>query len=526
MTIDDFSSWDLRDLEASLCRDSFADFVRLAWANSPRAATLGPLVWNWHLDAFCLHLEAVARGDLRNLLVNVPPGSTKTEVISVFFLPWVWTRNPGWRMIAASKIQPLADDASVKCREVIECEWYQETFVRGEWELRTDKNAKNDFANTLGGTRFATGVGGTVIGRHAHCILGDDLQDDKQSLGEWRATLEYWSGTLSSRALDPATVSKICVQQRLGKGDLSEAIIESKRFVHLCLPMRYGRGPAGTNVTRLPDGRELWRDPRTRPDELLNPRRYPEEQAQQEYVDKQMTYADGVGPHRYKAQFDQNPSDDEGGEISRRYWRFYQHPGYPATTRPAGCLTAEESPAVALPPAKKLAKILSMDTAVKEKESSDWSVAATLGVRGSDVFVLRLDRQKTDIVGLVRMLKAAIAADPDIRQKYVEDKSSGMQLLQLMKRGGDVGGVKFEPIAGLVAVDPGNVGKVERARIHTLPRVEAGQVYLPEGAPWTEDFVSEHAEFPSGTHDDQVDALSQGLSRVADTQRYAGIRDW
>jgi hypothetical protein len=159
----------IADLEASLCRQSLADFVRLAWANSPRAGTLGPLVWNWHLDAICLHLEALARGDIRNLLVNVPPGSTKTELISIFFLPWVWTWRPGWRAIFASKVDPLAIDASVKCREVIESDWYQETFVRGAWELRDDKNAKNDFANTVGGSRFATSVGGTIIGRHAHC---------------------------------------------------------------------------------------------------------------------------------------------------------------------------------------------------------------------------------------------------------------------------------------------------------------------------------------------------------------------
>lgn len=502
----------IADLEASLCRQSFADFVRLAWENSPRAATLGPLVWNWHLDAICLHLEALAHGDIRNLLVNVPPGSTKTELISIFFLPWVWTWRPGWRAIFASKVDPLAIDASVKCREVIESDWYQETFVRGAWELRDDKNSKNDFANTVGGSRFATSVGGTIIGRHAHCIVGDDLQDDKQTLSEWRATLAYWSGSLSSRAVEPATVSKICVQQRLGKGDLSEALIASGLFVHLCLPMRFGRGPANSNVTRLPDGRELWRDPRAKYDELLNPRCLPEDQAQQTYVTEKMTYGLGVGPLKYRAQYDQNPANAEGGEIKSAYWRFYKDKRYESTHRPPGCVTAETHPALPLP--EKVARIISADTAVKENQTADWSVVGAIAHAKADVYLTDLDRDRVAMPGLIKMFKTACARYPEARQKYIEDKSSGQQLLQLLKVGGEVDGVKFEATPGIVGVNPGTLSKVERTRIHLLPRAEAGQVYLPEGAPWLDAFVEEAAEFPFGDHDDQLDMLAQACSKL------------
>lgn len=512
----------IEDVEASLCRDSFADFVRSAWAHVPHLTSV-ELVWNWHMDAVCRHLEAVARGEVRYLLINMPPRSSKTELVGVFFLPWVWTWRPGWKAIFASLSKDGADETSVFCRTLVESEWYQDRFVKGRgpvvegrptdaWEMRSDKNRMGDFANTVGGGRFSTSVGGTVIGKGAHCIIGDDLQDDKGTPAEWRKTQAYWSGTLSSRADDPATVAKICVQQRLGKGDLSESLLASGLFTHLCLPMQFGEGPANSNVS-LVDGREFWRDPRAVRGELLNPRCYPPDLAEKTYVTEAQTYALGCGPVKYKAQYNQNPANDEGGEIRRTYWRFYRHPKHEGTHRPEGCVTADTHPAVALP--AKLAKILSADTAVKENQTADYSVVGALRHVDTRVFVWDLERERTEIPGLIRMFKRVSARNPDASQKYIEDKSSGQQLLQLLKRGGEVDGVRFEVEHGLVAVNPGSASKVERTRLHLLPRVEAGDVYLPEGAPWLDEFVAEHAQFPHGEHDDQIDMLAQGLSKLA-----------
>lgn len=514
----------IADLEASLCRESFADFVRLAWSHTPHLTSV-PLVWNWHMDAVCRHLEAVARGEIRNLLVNMPPRSSKTELVGVFFLPWVWTWRPGWKAIFASLSKTNADETSTFCRTLIESEWYQETFVRGAWEMRDDKNRVGDFANTVGGGRFSTSVGGTVLGKGAHCIVGDDLQDDMATPAEWRKTEAYWSGTLSSRADDPATVAKICVQQRLGKGDLSEGLIASGLFVHLCLAMQYGEGPANSNVS-LVDGVEFWRDPRTQRGELLNPRRYDPEIARRTYVEQPQTFALGCGPVKYKAQYNQNPANAEGGEIKVAGFRFYRDKRYESTHRPEGCVTAETHPAVALP--AQVARVISADTAVKENQTADWSVVGAIAHVKADVYLTDLDRARVAMPGLIKMFKQACARYPEARQKYIEDKSSGQQLIQLLKVGGEVDGYKFEATPGIVGVDPGRVSKVERTRIHLLPRVEAGQVYLPEGAPWLDAFVAEASEFPFGDHDDQLDMLAQACSKLGSTplERARDLGKW
>jgi predicted phage terminase large subunit-like protein len=285
------------------------------------------------------------------------------------------------------------------------------------------------------------------------------------------------------------------VQQRLGRGDISDRMLEHRPagLVHVRLPMEFD--PASACVT--PIG---WRDPRTQAGEMLNPRCDPPEVAR-EVVERAKSYATGVGPHKYKAQYNQDPSVETGGEVPRTMWRFYRHPKLSGTHRPEGCVTAAEYPAIDLP--RKLdGKILSMDTAVEEGEENDWTVIGSVAYAGALAFVgAWLDRQHVDIMGMERMLRAQAELEPDAGRKVVEKKASGTPLVQRLK--GEV--------RGLEAADPGRMSKVERMRLYALPSIAAGQVFLPEGAPWLDEFVAEWAAFPRGKHDDQIDFLTQGL---------------
>jgi phage terminase large subunit-like protein len=189
-----------------------------------------------------------------------------------------------------------------------------------------------------------------------------------------------------------------------------------------------------------------------------------------------MTYGLGVGPLKYRAQYDQNPANAEGGEIKTSYWRFYSDKRYESTHRPAGCVTAETHPAVALP--AQVARIISADTAVKENQTADWSVVGAIAHARADVFLTDLDRARVAMPGLIKMFKLACARYPDARQKYVEDKSSGSQLIQLLKVGGEVDGYKFDATPGIVPVDPGN-DQQGRAHAHPPATTRRGRSGLP-----------------------------------------------
>lgn len=501
------------DVVAEKCRRSFRYFVQKAWPNTPRLAAT-PLVWNWHLDCLADHMQAWAKGDIRYILFNQPPRSTKTELAAIFLPAWIWTWRPSWKAMFSSKIATLSTEASVFCRQLLEeSPWYQEMFVRGAWELRDDKNSKTDFANTQGGSRFATSLDGTAIGRGADGIIGDDLQDDKSAQSETlcKQVIEYWDGTLSSRANDAATVAKMYVSQRLSRMDLSNHLINSGRYLHVCLPTEYNpRRSCVTNVA----GREFFRDPRTQEGELLNPRCRPLD-VERQVVDDAKTPGTGMGPRKFEAQHNQNPSSETGGKYLRSYWRFYKPDGYaPSSTykRPDGCVSVEDFPAIPLP--AKLHKSLSVDTAVKPGRENDWTVVDTFGRYNALVFLLAHRRRKADIVGAIGMVKDALHEETDrttgkceIREKLVEDKANGSPLIQLL----------HSEIAGLIPIKPVD-SKEERAEAGVLPRLMAGQVYLPEGAPWLEEYVDESANFPDGDHDDCVDTLSQYCNHVGPTK--------
>lgn len=493
--------------------------MREAWPHVPHLNGV-KYVENWHVAAICEHLEAVAKGDIRYLLINQPPRSTKTELTGVFFLPWLWTWDPNWSAIFASVVASASTETSVRCRSLIESPWYQElhTFLRGpdkrilrdedgqpkHWEMRDDKNAKNDFANTVGGSRLATSIDAQIIGKGADLIIGDDLESDKTVQTETgrRNARDYWDGTLSSRAKKPSAVSKILVQQRLVKNDLSWHLMQSGLYVHLFIPTEYNPNRACVTVIK---GRE-WRDPRGVQGELLNPFLEAPEVATRTVAEAK-TYGTGMGPVKFAAQHNQDPKTEQGGAFKRLWWRFYKDTRWPAGGRPDGCATAEDAPAIDLPRELDLMYLQSVDSASKAKDKNDPTCAgigAYEKTSGARLFVRDVAHEKVEFEGLIKLVNSQRAAWKRCVTTYIEDKSSGIQLLQILKG----------RVPGVVPVDPGNASKEDRARLATLPRLEAGQIYLPEGAPWLEYVVGEHADFPNGEHDDSVDMLSQMLGKV------------
>jgi hypothetical protein len=207
------------------------EFVRQAW---PIVESSTPFVPGWHIDAIIDHLETVSRGQIRNLLINVPPRHMKSLLVAVLWPAWEWIRFPERRWLYSSYAASLSIRDSVKCRRLIESPWY-----RGLWGdrfvLTGDQNTKGRFDNNRSGYRIATSVGGAATGEGGDRIVCDDPNNvnEVESDSVRRATNEWFDVVMSTRVNDdPKTTAKVVVMQRCHEQDLAGTcwIVEDGRI--------------------------------------------------------------------------------------------------------------------------------------------------------------------------------------------------------------------------------------------------------------------------------------------------------
>ena len=222
---------DKHRLEASICRDSFYDFVQRFW----EVIIPEKPVWNWHIEVLCHHCQEVAervfagRPKTHDLVINVPPGTTKSTICSIMFPAWVWTRMPSARVISSSHSHALAMNLSRKSRDIVQSEKYTQLFPN--IRLRDDQNTKAHFENTQGGLRYAVGTDGTVIGYHAHFIIVDDPIDPQSAVSEaeLKSANRFISETLSTRKVDKAISVTVLIMQRLHQNDPSQMLLDESK---------------------------------------------------------------------------------------------------------------------------------------------------------------------------------------------------------------------------------------------------------------------------------------------------------
>lgn len=291
------------------CQRSLLTFFERAW----REIDPAPLKVNWHHEAIAAHLEAVTRGEIRRLLINVPPRTSKTILVNVCYPAWTWTRppksplsGPQVQFMCISYGQQLSAEIATLARRLITSEWYQ-----GLWgetvKLLDDQGRIVNFGTTAGGVRIATSMGGSTLGR------GGDIRiiDDPVSVEEANSRLETervnrtYREALQTRQTDPETSAEIVIMQRLGEDDLTGEILKRERrsVVHLCLPMRH-------NSTRHCTT-DWYDDPRFDDGELLWPEQFPKR-----VVDE---LEEDLGPYAFAGQMQQAPTP-RGGGIFKREW--------------------------------------------------------------------------------------------------------------------------------------------------------------------------------------------------------------
>lgn len=486
----------LDDVNRELAKRSLAEYIRQAWHIVEPA---NPYIHGWHIDAICDHLEAATRGEIRNLIINIPPRHAKSLLCCVFWQTWVWTTRPATRWLFSSYGENLAIRDSLKCRRIIAHPWYQRNF--GDmFNLTGDQNQKTRFDNDKTGYRIATSVGGMGTGEGGDFIVVDDplKQADAHSLPARESVIDWWDNTMSTRGNNPDKVVKVVIMQRLHEQDLTGHLLEKMKtdgehYEHLCLPARYETSVRVTSIG--------WRDPRTEPGQLLWPDRFtPDALARLE---------SSMSRYAVAGQLQQRPSPDAGGIFKKWNWRYWQPKGVKlppvvveVVDEVTSTVTLTEIEAVDLPSAFD-EMIQSWDCAFKDTQKSDFVAGQVWGRLGADRFLLDYYRDKADIVSTMSQVEKFTEKWPKTHAKLIEDKANGPAVMQILGK----------KITGLIAVEPEG-GKIARAHASS-PATESHNVYLPHPAlyGWVDTFRESCAIFPNGANDDDVDAFTQAMIR-------------
>ena len=470
-------------LTAEKARRNLHEFVVQAWhVLEPDT----PFVDGIHVRAICEHLQAVTEGRIRNLIVNIPPGHAKSLLTGVFWLAWGWIDRPESRWLFSSYREPLATRDSVKCRRLIESEWYQQRWG-SRYQLASDQNQKNRFENNKTGYRVVVPMSSGTGERGDYVIVDDPHSvDQAESDAERRSAIEWWNGSMATRLNDFSKGHKIVIQQRLHEADLTGDLLTRGGYELLCLPAEFE--PERQCSTSIG-----WTDPRTELGQLL----WPEKVSREDLENLKTT----LGSYRYAGQYQQRPSPAGGGMLKTYWWHFWKPRGADlppvAVKMPDGSI--EQRLAVELP-ASFDEQIQTWDMSFKGTSNADYVVGQVHAARGADRYLLDQVRDRMDLPATLLAVRRLSARWPAATLKLVEDKANGPAVIQSLRH----------EIAGFVEVNPEG-GKISRAAA-VSSQLESGNWYLPHPmlAPWVELLIGECGAFPAGSHDDQVGLEPRG----------------
>jgi predicted phage terminase large subunit-like protein len=447
---------------------SFRAYVEQAWSILEPTR---PFLPNWHIDLIGEHLEAVTAGKTTRLLINVPPRYMKSLLVSVLWPTWERIAYPSRRWIFTSYSEALSLKHSLDRRAVLQSDWYQSRWGKIV-QLAVDQNVKGEFANTARGAMIATSVGGSITGKGGDRIVIDDPHHPMQAESDIQreAALEYFRLTLSTRLDDRKRGAMVVVMQRLHERDLA-ARFQELEPVHVCLP---AEAETPTEIVFPCSGRIITRDTG---DILWPDREGRAELAQQKRL---------LGSAAFAGQYQQRPAPAGGLIFQRDWFQLYKE----------------------LPSGLEIAQ--SWDMAFKDKTDSDYVVGLIAGRRGADIYLIDRVKGQWAFSETCRQVEALVRRYPDAGAILIEDTANGPAIIDALTH----------RIPGIIAVSPEG-GKLARAQA-AQPRVEAGNVYLPNPRPygtliperaWVEDFLHQLTMFPRGMHDDDVDAFTQLLVR-------------
>ena len=468
----------LDEIVAQQCRNSFYRFFLEMW-ETIEAVDLVP---NWHIEYLCGQLQDVYETWERkegqpDVLINVPPGTSKSTTVTQLFPAWLWLKKPSIRIISSSYASSLSVAHAIKSRDCVTSPKFNQLFP-GWIEAKDDQDGKTDYRNTKGGQRFSASTGGAVTGNHADFILLDDpIKPDEASSEAGLKAAKKHMETLATRKTDKARTVTITVMQRLNELDPAGVLLASGQPLrHICLP-----GELTTDRKTGEVGKQV-RPPELRAhyvDNLLDPRRLSRPVLQ--------GLAVALGSYGYAGQVQQLPSPDEGGILKKAWFATVTWPDFEQQHPAAGPW------------------LFDADTAYTADQTNDPSALLASCYIGQTLYVRHASEMWLEMPELKMALPLLLARHGYTSQSrfFVEPKASGKTVVQELRSLTQLNVVEAPAPLG---------GKVERVNAAS-PFIQAGRVVLIDGA-WNDAFISQCAGFPTAAHDDMLDCLTQAIARV------------
>lgn len=460
----------------------FSEFVKAAW---PVIEPGTKLRWNWHLDAICDHLQAITESRLKpRLIINVPPGSSKSTIVAVLWQAWEWGPRGlrHHRFVSTSfELENVKRDTR-KTRDLIMSEWYQALWP----EVAMKRAGETSFANSDTGSREGVAFA-SVTGKRGDRLVVDDphsLKGAESDVQRVNTTRLFIEGGLN-RTNDPITSAIVVVMQRLHQDDLTGALLAQQfGFVHLFIPMEFEPArrcetPLQVDDPMVPGGKakKNWSDPRSYEGELMDPGRVPESAVETLKL---------AGEYMWNGQYQQRPAPREGGLFKVDQISI-----------------VDSAPAGGKP-------VSAWDIAASKKRTSPFTVRVRMKrVRGV-VYIDDVRRERKFPNEVEEMIEKAAADD-------------GHGVLQALPQDpGQAGKAQKMRFAELLAgydfrITPETGSKEDRARPFAA-QVGAGNVRLVRGA-WNAAYIDELRNFPAGSYKDQVDASSRGFQEILSLDR-------
>ena len=412
-----------------------------------------------HHQIYAEKLNRIANGELKRLIVNMPPRHTKSEFASHLFPAFFMGRNPKAKLIQTTHTGELAVSFGRKTKNLIESDEYEKVFP--EVRLAADSKAAGRWQSNHGGEYFAAGVGGAITGRGADLLIIDDPHSEQDALSPTVLDSHYeWYTSGPRQRLQPGGAI-VVVMTRWSIKDLTGRLIEAQGKDENADQWEVVEFPA-----ILPSGKPMWSG-------FWNIQALEQVKA-------------SIPLKKWNAQWMQAPTSEEGALIKRDWWRTWEGSN--------------------IPPGLEFI-IQSYDTAFSKKETADFSAITTWGVfrpeEGGPPNLILLDARK-DRWNFPELKKVAMEEyrywEPEM--VLIEAKASGMPLThELQKMGIPV--INFTP----------SKGNDKHARVNSVaPLFESGAIWAPKKS-FAEDVIEECAAFPFGDHDDYVDSTTQALMR-------------
>ena len=432
-----------------------------------------------YIDLIASRLEACRRGEIKRLILNLPPRTLKSHIASVAFPAWLFGHDPTKQVLCASYGQDLSDKHARDCRTLMANPFYRSLFPQTRLSA---KQSVGEFMTSRLGGRLSTSVGGTVTGRGADWIIQDDIMkpDDAQSEARRRVTNDWQHNTLQSRFNSKADGVMIIVAQRLHQGDVVGHVLErGDHWDVLSLP---AIAQEDENIPYdTPFGLEVFTRARGA---ALHPER--------DSLETLLKVRQEIGEYTFESQYQQSPQPLDGGVIKKSWLRHYERGGLPE---------------------RFSYKLQSWDTANKTGELNDFSVCTTWGLYDGNFYLLDVFRKRLNYPDLKR------AAGDQWRlhnptKVLIEDKSSGIPLIQELRAEGIFRVDAYKPAPGS--------DKYMRLRAQSI-KFESGKVFLPSEASWLDEYERELTGFPGGKYDDQVDSTTQALEFLGTTGSSAAM---